>query len=187
MEIFAAVVGLEALKYPCSVELYSDSRYLIDAMMQGWVERWKKNDWWRTKDRKAINVDLWERLLALCELHEVTFIWVKGHAGTEGNERCDELTMAALRQSDLAADEGYEQRPDYEGKPVRITHESQPCRKCSTPVVKKEPRRKRKRDQKFYYEYYLYCPKCHAMYMVDEARRPIAEPALLDLWKVSAR
>jgi len=109
MEIFAAIAGLEALKYPCKVTLYSDSRYLVDAMTKGWVFKWKANGWRRNKKEKALNVDLWKKLLALCEHHEVRFQWVKAHAGHDHNERCDELAMTALKKPHLPIDEGYEQ------------------------------------------------------------------------------
>ncbi|MBR5155419.1 MAG: ribonuclease HI [Clostridia bacterium] len=93
MELTAAIVGLEALKEPCSVTLYSDSKYLIDAVNCGWAVRWRENGWMRTKREKAQNPDLWERLLDLIEKHEVTFVWVKGHAGHPENERCDRLAV----------------------------------------------------------------------------------------------
>jgi len=170
MEIFAAIAGLEALKFPCKVKLYSDSRYLVDAMTLGWVKKWQENGWWRTKKQKAINIDLWEKLLTLCDKHQVEFEWVKGHAGHRVNERCDVLSMEALKQSNLPTDEGYEQRPEDNGV-IKITYEGQPCRKCSTPVIKKIPRRKQKSGQTYYYEYYFECPKCGTMYMVEEAKR----------------
>lgn len=170
MEIFAAIAGLEALKFPCKVKLYSDSRYLVDAMTQGWVKRWQENGWWRTKKQKATNVDLWEKLLALCDKQQVEFEWVKGHAGHRVNERCDVLSMAALKQPGLPPDEGYEHRSEDNGS-AKITYEGQPCRKCSTPVIKKAPRRKQKPGQMYYYEYYFECPKCGTMYMVEEVKR----------------
>jgi ribonuclease HI len=108
MEIYAAIKGLEALDEPCQVTLYSDSEYLVKAMTQGWVQRWKVNHWKRNKREKALNVDLWERLLALCERHQVEFEWVKGHAGLRENERCDRLSMEALKQRNLPIDDGYE-------------------------------------------------------------------------------
>jgi len=108
MEIMAAIRGLEALSEPCQVTLYSDSEYLVNAMNQGWAQRWKANHWKRNKREKALNVDLWKRLLELCERHQVEFVWVKGHAGTRENERADRLSMMALRQGDLPADAGYE-------------------------------------------------------------------------------
>jgi ribonuclease HI len=107
MEIMAAIVGLEALKEKCQVTLYSDSEYLINAMSRGWVRRWRAKGWMRNKQEKALNSDLWERVLRLCEYHEVRFEWVKGHAGIFQNTRCDELAMQAARQPDLPDDEGY--------------------------------------------------------------------------------
>jgi ribonuclease HI len=107
MEIVAAIMGLEALKEKCRVTLYSDSEYLVNAMSQGWARRWRANGWKRNKREKALNTDLWERLLRLCEYHEVHFDWVKGHAGSQENIRCDELAMQAAQQPDLPADEGY--------------------------------------------------------------------------------
>src|ERR1017187_4296122 len=98
MEIFAAIAGLEMLKQPCQVTLNSDSQYLVDAIMKGWAVKWKKNDWWLNNKERAKNIDLWEKLLPLCEAHQVEFRWVKGHAGNRENERCDQLSMAALRQ-----------------------------------------------------------------------------------------
>jgi ribonuclease HI len=111
MEMFAAIAGLEALKFPCKVTLYSDSQYLVHAMTKGWAERWKANGWRRNKKDKALNVDLWKKLMALCERHQVRFEWVRGHAGHHLNERCDELAMTALKRPNLPIDEGYEQTP----------------------------------------------------------------------------
>jgi len=170
MELFAAIAGLQAIKFPCMVILYSDSRYLVDAMTKGWAKKWRENGWWRNKKAKAYNIDLWEKLIDLCNKHQVEFKWVKGHAGLGANERCDELSMEALKQPNLTADEGYEQRPE-DSSASKITQEGQSCRKCSTPVVKKVPRRKQKPAQTYYYEYYLYCPNCRTMYMVEEAKR----------------
>ena len=104
----AAIAGLEALKFPCSVTLYSDSRYLVDAMTKGWAHRWGTNNWWRNKREKAVNVDLWERLLYLCHRHTVKFAWIKGHEGNRWNEKCDVLSRKAANQQNLPVDEGYE-------------------------------------------------------------------------------
>ena len=90
MELLAAISGLEALKEPCSVTLYSDSKYLVDAFLQGWVESWRAAGWRRGKDELK-NPDLWKRLFELTEKHEVKFVWVKGHNGHDYNERCDKL------------------------------------------------------------------------------------------------
>jgi ribonuclease HI len=107
MEIMAAIVGLEALKKKCEVKLYSDSEYLVKAMSKGWAKRWQASGWKRNKREKAVNPDLWEKLLQLCEYHEVQFSWVKGHAGTPENIRCDKLAIQAAQQPDLPVDEGY--------------------------------------------------------------------------------
>jgi len=106
MEIFAAIAGLELLKQPCKVTLYSDSQYVVKAMSEGWVVAWKKKSWWRTRTERPENVDLWQRLDALCQTHQVEFRWLKGHAGHLENERCDQLAMAALRQPNLSVDDG---------------------------------------------------------------------------------
>ena len=98
MEMMAVIIGLEALKQPCQVDLYSDSRYVVDAIEKGWVTRWKQNNWMRNKKEAALNVDLWERMLSLLSAHKVSFHWVKGHAGHPENERCDELARLAITQ-----------------------------------------------------------------------------------------
>jgi ribonuclease HI len=95
MELLGAIAGLEALKEPCRVNIVSDSKYLCDAVTKGWVYTWKKKGWMRAKNEPAANPDLWERLLKLLEIHEVTFVWVKGHNGHPYNERCDELATAS--------------------------------------------------------------------------------------------
>jgi ribonuclease HI len=107
MEIKAAIIGLEALKEKCRVTLYSDSGYLVNAMSKGWIQRWLANGWKRNRREKVLNPDLWQRLLHLCEYHDVRFIWVKGHAETPENIRCDELAVQAAHQPDLPDDEGY--------------------------------------------------------------------------------
>ena len=108
MEILSAIAGLEALKEPCQVRLVSDSQYLINAIEKGWARRWQANGWKRNSKEKAVNPDLWERLLALCKIHKVSFEWVRGHTGHPENERCDVLATSAAISSHLAVDEGYE-------------------------------------------------------------------------------
>ncbi|MCL2203937.1 MAG: ribonuclease HI [Defluviitaleaceae bacterium] len=103
MEMLGVIVGLDALKEPCCVALYSDSRYVVDAIEKGWALKWKQNDWMRNKKEPALNVDLWERLLALLEKHEVRCHWVKGHAGNSENERCDALARGAIKTERTAA------------------------------------------------------------------------------------
>lgn len=104
MELMAAIVGLEALNRPCRIDLYSDSKYLVDAFNQHWIESWVRKGWKRGKNEPVKNVDLWKRLLKAKEPHEVLFHWVKGHDGHEMNERCDALATAAADGDNLIAD-----------------------------------------------------------------------------------
>jgi len=108
MEIIAAIAGLRALKEKCVVTVYTDSEYLKNAIMKGWAKRWQRKGWMRNKQEKALNPDLWEQLLDLCDQHEVKFVWVPGHAGNPENERCDELSMQAARGENLPRDVGYD-------------------------------------------------------------------------------
>ncbi len=96
MELLAVIKGLEALKEPCQVTLYSDSKYVVDAIEKGWVKKWQANGWKRNQKEMALNVDLWERVLPLLEKHSVKLIWVKGHANNKENERCDFLARQAI-------------------------------------------------------------------------------------------
>ena len=177
MEIYAAIAGLELLKKPCQVNLYSDSQYVVKAMTEGWLTAWKTKNWWHTNTKRRENYDLWQRLDQLCMTHQVQFRWVKGHAGHQENERCDQLAMAALRQPNLPADEGYENRSDNDGVRPEM-QEGDSCLKCSVPVIKQTGRKKPKRD--FYYEFFLYCPGCKATYQVESAKRFVEQaPALI--------
>lgn len=107
MEMLAVIKALECLKEPCQVTLYSDSKYVVDSITKGWVYSWKKRGWIKSDKKKALNVDLWERLLPLLEIHQVEFVWVKGHAENVENERCDELARGAIASGDLMEDENY--------------------------------------------------------------------------------
>lgn len=98
MELSAVIKALEMLKEPCEVTLYSDSQYVCNALTKGWAKKWKANGWMRNKKEKALNPELWERLLQLYDTHKVDIIWVKGHAGHPENERCDRLAVAAAQQ-----------------------------------------------------------------------------------------
>lgn len=104
MEIMAAIKGLEALKRSCDVTLYSDSRYLIDAVNKRWVYRWKAKGWMRNKREPAKNVDLWKRLLKAMNGHRVRWVWVRGHSDNQYNNRCDELAVRAIREKKQAVD-----------------------------------------------------------------------------------
>lgn len=108
MELLGAITALESLKRSCKIILTTDSRYVVDGISKGWAQRWKENGWMRNKKDKAINADLWDQLLHAMARHEVTFRWVKGHAGHAENERCDELVQEAARCADQAVDVEYE-------------------------------------------------------------------------------
>ena len=97
MELTAVIRGLQALKRPCKVTVVTDSKYVADAVTLGWAKKWKAQGWMRNKKEKALNPDLWEELLTLLSIHEVTSSWVKGHAGHPENERCDEMAVAAYQ------------------------------------------------------------------------------------------
>ena len=108
MELTAVIEGLAALKYPCEVTVYSDSKYVVNGIEKGWAKRWRRNGWTRNKQKEpAVNADLWARLLDLTERHRTRLQWVKGHAGQPENERCDELAVAASKGKDLPPDPGY--------------------------------------------------------------------------------
>lgn len=109
MEILAAVAGLEILKEPCEVTVFSDSRYLVDAQTKGWVEGWKKRNWIKKDKKEVKNIDLWKRLEKAAEGHRINWQWVKGHAGHEMNERCDLLATEAAdgERGGLIRDDGF--------------------------------------------------------------------------------
>lgn len=98
MEITAVIEGLKLLKYPCEVEIYSDSAYVVNAFNQDWIANWKKNGWKNSKKEDVKNRELWEELESLIKEHEVTFIKVKGHSDNEYNNRCDELARKAIKE-----------------------------------------------------------------------------------------
>jgi ribonuclease HI len=105
MELLAVISGLEALNERCEVDIYSDSKYVVDAITKGWAQRWQQNHWMRNKKDAALNPDLWQRLLDLLKKHRVTMHWVKGHAGHPENERCDRLAVEASQGTDLLTDQ----------------------------------------------------------------------------------
>jgi len=187
MELMAVIAGLEALKERCRVRLRSDSKYIVDAITSGAAFRWRDHGWSMrlTGSKKAKNPDLWGRLLAAYERHEVEMIWVKGHAGIDDNERCDQLAATAMQQPDLPPDEGYDPDPPetppltpasdqqaFLGSKTKMTEVGQPCRKCGTPIIKRIPKKQTvKSGQSYYFAWYLYCPGCKSMYMAEEAKR----------------
>jgi len=108
MELLAVIRGLEALKnksYP--VTIYSDSKYVVDAVEKGWIWKWRKKGF---KGKK--NSDLWEQFIGLYQLYKIKFVWIKGHAGHPENERCDELAVQSAEGDNLKTDEGYEEEPN---------------------------------------------------------------------------
>ena len=107
MELMGVIVALEALTRPCTVEVHSDSQYVVNAFNQHWVEGWQRRGWKTASKQPVKNPDLWKRLLAAMDAHDVSWVWVKGHAGHELNERCDELATTAADGSGLHEDTGY--------------------------------------------------------------------------------
>lgn len=101
MELMAVIAALEALKKPCKIDLYSDSKYVVDAFNNNWIESWVAKGWKTASKQPVKNIDLWQRLLSAKEKHDVNFIWVKGHAGHEYNERCDFLAVQAYKGNNL--------------------------------------------------------------------------------------
>jgi ribonuclease HI len=193
MELMGVIYGLERLKTKSIVNVYSDSRYVVDGITEGWALKWKSNNWYRTKNQKAINCDLWEKLLDLISKQErVTFNWIRGHVGHPENERCDVLANLALNGDELHDDVGYEEdlfkRTGFEFTPlfqasentniqtpnpnVKVKKEGDPCRKCGSSVIHKPTKKKElKPNQTYYYEYFFICPTCRTIYMVDDAKR----------------
>ena len=96
MEVLAVIEGLKRLKYPCNVDVYSDSAYTVNAFLNGWIYAWKKSGWKKADGKAVLNVDLWEELYQLTTIHQVTFHKVAGHADNELNNRCDELARKAV-------------------------------------------------------------------------------------------
>lgn len=107
MELLGAIVGLEALSRACSVDLYSDSTYVVNAMSKGWLAGWQKRGWRTSSKQPVKNQDLWERMIAASARHEVRWHWVKGHSGDPENERCDALAVEAANGASLLEDDGF--------------------------------------------------------------------------------
>lgn len=107
MEILAVIEALKILRQPCNVNLYSDSKYVVDAIKKGWLQKWQKNNWLRNKSQPVSNIDLWQNLLPLLQFHNVNFIWVKGHNDNQENERCDYLARSAINSPSLNIDFNY--------------------------------------------------------------------------------
>jgi ribonuclease HI len=108
MELMAVIASLHILTRSCEVTLYSDSRYVVDAIEKGWAKSWKARGWKKADKQPAMNADLWERALDQLARHTVKLVWVKGHASNPHNNRCDEIAVAATKSEGLLVDEGYE-------------------------------------------------------------------------------
>ncbi|MCD8378133.1 MAG: ribonuclease HI [Candidatus Gastranaerophilales bacterium] len=112
MEILAAIIAFEVLKKPCSITICSDSKYLIDAVKKKWLSSWIARGW-KTAGKKPVkNIDLWKRLVAAMEPHDIDWVWVKGHNGHEFNERCDKLAVNAYNSGNLDIDTGFKNQSD---------------------------------------------------------------------------
>ncbi|MFZ5595619.1 MAG: ribonuclease HI [Bacillota bacterium] len=107
MELMAVVKGLQELKKPCSITLYSDSKYIVDAMNLGWINKWVASGWIKGDGLPVKNIDLWKSILQLARPHKITWKWVKGHASNPFNNRCDSLAVSASKSSNLDEDPGY--------------------------------------------------------------------------------
>jgi ribonuclease HI len=184
MEILAAIKGLEALDGVCDVTLYSDSKYLINGITKGWARKWRAKGWMRTDTEKAKNADLWARMLRLVEQHKIAFVWVRGHTGNEGNERCDALATEAMGGT-LLVDEGYVPEPQAaagavtsKGPQGEIPLSQRPtllegirCKVCDGALERRIPKRKAPKPGSYYYAYYHRCTGCERMFMPEEAKR----------------
>jgi ribonuclease HI len=181
MELTWVIVWLSKLKEKCHVEVFTDSSYVVNSVEKGWALKWQKNNWMRTKTEKAVNYDLWEKLLNIVEKHEVKFNWVRGHNGHEENERCDTLATNEILKKIWKLDEKSLNKTeilkkvlnsniDNEQKKIKIQKAWDKCRKCATPVTKMTPKKKNTKNKSYYYEYYLTCENCKTNYFIDEAK-----------------
>lgn len=197
MELSWVIVWLSKLKTKSKVQVFTDSKYTINWIEKWWALKWKSNGWYRTKTEKAINFDLWEKLLDLVSKHEVRFNWVKWHNWHEENERCDELATLAMEMKEMLVDENFipkkEEKQsnqtsllehDKKDEIIKVLWKWDPslkvekawdsCRKCLTPVIKKTPKHTKKTLlKKYYYEYFFSCPCCKTNYMTNDAKREI--------------
>jgi len=172
MELLGVITGLEMLKERCQVAVFSDSKYIVDSVNNGALQRWSENDWKLSLTKSAKNKDLWKRLLSFLDKHEVTFHWVKGHSGQEENEKCDRLAMMARQSKELFEDEGYVS-DELEKSDDSDLEGGDSCPKCRNPLERRTSKKKPKPNQKFRYEWYLFCPACKTMYLVEAAKKLI--------------
>ena len=109
MELLAVIDALDSLKKPCDIELYSDSKYVVDAINQKWLDSWQEKNWKLNTKNPVKNIDLWQKLLVAMKPHKIEFIWVKGHDSNEYNNRCDKLAVEARLSGNLSIDDGFNQ------------------------------------------------------------------------------
>jgi len=189
MELTWVIVWLSKLKTKSQVEIFTDSQYTINGIKKWWAEKWKKNNWYRTKSEKAVNADLWEKLLALSKIHKINFNWVKWHSWHIENERCDELATLAINSWNLIDDKWFKsskltplftEKKDEKKQLInkkntnKIEKSWDVCWKCWESVIKKIPKKKKlKPSQTFYYEYFFYCSWCWTNYMTNEWKKYI--------------
>lgn len=175
MELTWAITWLSKLTRKSKVDLYTDSQYTINGIEKWWAQKWKDNNWMRTKSEKAINYDLWERLLKVVEKHNVKFHWVKWHNWHKENERCDELATQEIlkNKGEVILDKEDLIKKVLNSdvdKSIKMTKEWQACRKCWEKIEKKIPNKINKKNKKFYYKFYFSCTGCKTNYFVDEAK-----------------
>jgi ribonuclease HI len=179
IDLLGIISGLRHLKKKSKVFVYTNSMYIIDPFNKGWINNWVKNNW--VSNKKSIaNVDLWQQLLELTGSHEVTFSYCR-----DGDIlKCLNIAKMALKNNDILIDDFFEKSDDkehiessktlQEQVTLKIKKEGDLCRKCNTPVIKKIPTHKKiKKNQSYYFEYYMLCPNCKMMYMVEEAKKLI--------------
>ncbi len=107
MELMAVIDALSVLKKPCKVKLYSDSKYVVDSINQKWLDGWVKKNWRLNTNNPVKNIDLWKKYIEIAKVHEIEFIWVKGHASNKYNELCDKMAVEARNSGNLSIDEGF--------------------------------------------------------------------------------
>jgi len=181
MELLGIITGLSKLKAHSKVTVITDSQYAINGIEKWWARKWKANGWKKSDKKLATNSDLWERLLSLLDLHDVSFFWIKWHNWHPENEKCDELATLAMQRNELLIDEWFIEAPvkkQLSAQKTILDSNSEKtgiqCKKCEYELIIKYPKHTKKTLQKkYYYEYYHHCEACKTNYMLEEAKRDI--------------
>lgn len=179
IDLLGIISGLQKLKKKSRVFVYTNSMYIVNPFNKNWIKNWVENNWVSNK-KNIVNVNLWKQLLELTQFHEVTFLYSKDRKMLE----CLSIAEIAFKNSNILIDEFYENPVNQEQIEsvavqkeqvnLKIKKDGDLCRKCNTPVIQKTPSRKKiKKNQSYYFEYYMFCPNCKTMYMVEEARKTI--------------